>query len=115
MKDVPLEALNWRLAAYGATPKISLNFSGIRPSGTRTIKGKRVAHFTGHGKLSCVVYDRYALEPGTKFTGPAIVEERESTVIVGPDGNVTVDTHLNLIVDIHYSGVDSAETNEMES
>ena len=115
MKDVPLEALSWRLAAYGATPKISLSFSGIRPSGTRTIKGKRVAHFTGHGKLSCVVYDRYALEPGTKFAGPAIVEERESTVIVGPDGNVTVDSHLNLIVDIHYSGVDSAETNEMES
>ena len=30
------------------------------------------------------VYDRYALAPGTTFKGPAIVEERESTAVIGP-------------------------------
>ena len=30
------------------------------------------------------MYDRYALAPGATFNGPAIVEERESTLIVGP-------------------------------
>jgi len=29
------------------------------------------------------VYDRYALAPGQAFDGPAIVEERESTLLVG--------------------------------
>ena len=31
------------------------------------------------------VYDRYRLGPGATFDGPAIVEERESTVVVGPE------------------------------
>ena len=29
------------------------------------------------------IYERYKLTPGTSFPGPAIVEERESTTIVG--------------------------------
>ena len=37
------------------------------------------------------VYDRYQLFPGAAFSGPAIVEERESTVIVGEDAKVSVD------------------------
>jgi N-methylhydantoinase A len=32
------------------------------------------------------VYDRYALRPGTRLPGPAIVEENESTLIIGPGG-----------------------------
>ena len=37
------------------------------------------------------VYDRYKLFPGAAFSGPAIVEERESTVIVGEDATASVD------------------------
>ncbi len=44
------------------------------------------------------VYDRYQLGPGASFDGPAIVEERESTVVVGPGARATVDESLNLIV-----------------
>ena len=29
------------------------------------------------------VYDRYRLGPGAAFVGPAIVEERESTTVIG--------------------------------
>ena len=56
------------------------------------IRGERKA-FSG---IACdfipfTVYDRYKLFPGATFTGPAIVEERESTVIVGEDATVKVD------------------------
>ena len=44
------------------------------------------------------VYDRYRLGPGAAFDGPAIVEERESTTIVGPDAAVSVDEFRNLHV-----------------
>jgi N-methylhydantoinase A len=30
------------------------------------------------------IYDRYALAAGQAFVGPAIVEERESTLVIGP-------------------------------
>jgi N-methylhydantoinase A len=38
--------------------------------------------------------------PGVGFSGPAIVEERESTVIVGPDCRFRIDEQLNLIVEL---------------
>jgi N-methylhydantoinase A len=32
------------------------------------------------------------------FEGPAVVEERESTVVIGPEGQAEVDEARNLIV-----------------
>jgi N-methylhydantoinase A len=48
------------------------------------------------------VYDRYALKPGAEFAGPAIVEERESTLIVGVGGRARVDDRLNVIVELSH-------------
>jgi N-methylhydantoinase A/oxoprolinase/acetone carboxylase beta subunit len=45
------------------------------------------------------VYDRYALAPGATLTGPAIIEERESTTVAGPDARVSVDPRLTLILE----------------
>ena len=42
----------------------------------------------------------YALGPGDRLTGPAIVEERESTAIIGPGGHGQVDDGLALIVEM---------------
>ena len=46
------------------------------------------------------VYDRYALLPGAAFDGPAIVEERESTLVIGPGGRFEVAPSGNIIVAI---------------
>jgi hypothetical protein len=52
--------------------------------------------------IDCKIYNRYGLAAGTSFSGPAVIEERESTVVAGPDTTISVDDHLNLIIDIHY-------------
>ena len=52
-----------------------------------------------------VVYDRYRLGPGATFTGPAIVEERESTTVIGPGAAVSVDNEGNLTVEIANTSV----------
>jgi N-methylhydantoinase A/oxoprolinase/acetone carboxylase beta subunit len=57
-------------------------------------------YFLDTGFLPCPVYDRYALHVGETFRGPAVIEERESTTVVGPDAQVIVDKYLNLIIDI---------------
>ncbi|HEY0835845.1 MAG TPA: hypothetical protein VGE72_18220, partial [Azospirillum sp.] len=46
------------------------------------------------------VYDRYRLVPGARLQGPAIIEERESTVVVPDAAVVTVDGYRNLVVDL---------------
>ena len=42
----------------------------------------------------------YHLFPGESFSGPAIVEERESTVIVGPDSGFRIDEQWNLMIEL---------------
>ena len=46
------------------------------------------------------VYDRYAFGPGSTATGPAIFEERESTLVVPAGAAVRCDDALNLIVEL---------------
>jgi len=59
-----------------------------------TIKGQRLAYSPIiKDFISFKVYDRYSLFSGATFEGPAIVEEKESTVIVGEDASVLVDDY----------------------
>jgi N-methylhydantoinase A len=50
------------------------------------------------GFVETPVYDHYALAPGQEFPGPAIVEQRESTVVVGPKARFGLDGQFNLIM-----------------
>ena len=103
---VPIEALNFRVIVSGPVPDISV--SGSRPDAvpaaatTPAPKGRRQAYFPeAGGYVDTPVYDRYALNPGAAFAGPAIVEERESTTVIGPDARVRVDGHLTLILELN--------------
>lgn len=99
LEDLPIETLSWRLSASATVPNVELNFA--RPTARQSpSKGRRSAYFPQHGFVPCEVYDRYALTAGTRLRGPAIVEERESTVVVGFDASISIDQHLNLIVEI---------------
>jgi N-methylhydantoinase A len=65
----------------------------------QTLKGSRQAYFPEAGGFtSTPIYDRYLMRPGMSFNGPAIVEERESTAIVGPHSQCHIDEHHNLVV-----------------
>ena len=65
------------------------------------IKGTRPVYFPELREFRpTTVYDRYALLPGQAFDGPAIVEERESTLVVGPGGRFEVAPSGNIIVAI---------------
>ena len=97
---VPVETVTWRLTASGPTPNVTLNFEGQRIDTGAAEKGERLVHFPRTGFTPCKVYNRYGLAGGTVFRGPAVVEERESTVVSGPDTTVSIDEYLNLIIDI---------------
>jgi N-methylhydantoinase A len=61
-------------------------------------KGRRKAYFPeAGGYLDCPVYDRYALGPGQTIEGPALIEERESTAVLGIDDQGSVDALGNLV------------------
>jgi N-methylhydantoinase A len=96
--EVPLEAVSWRLIASGPTPRVELSVAS-GSSVCAALKGERLAYFPEWEEHRPVpVYDRYALSSGATLEGPAIIEERESTAVVGPDARVEVDDARNLTV-----------------
>jgi len=101
-ESVPLEIINWRVISSSPAPQVRLRATGVEQATTSTARnGTRRAYFPElGGYVDTPVYDRYGLSPGTGFDGPAIVEERESTVIVGPDCRFRIDEQLNLIVEL---------------
>jgi N-methylhydantoinase A/oxoprolinase/acetone carboxylase beta subunit len=98
-QGVPLEALNWRSVVSGPVPDLTI--TGGLESGVTTApvpKKHRAAYFPeAAGYVQTPVYDRYALGPGSRLEGPAIVEEREATTVVGPGAVVTVDAYRTLV------------------
>jgi N-methylhydantoinase A len=98
--DVPLETITWRLEASSPRPAIRLDGKGGGegdPADAR--KGEREIYLPEEeGFLAVPVYDRYRLGPGAGFEGPAVVEERESTVVIGPGSRAEIDGARNLIV-----------------
>jgi N-methylhydantoinase A len=99
--NVPLEIINWRVIASGPRPLMTLRLPRHDARGGGARKGTRRAYFPEHGGyVDTPVFDRYALQPGLTFQGPAIVEERESTLIVGAGGRALVDESLNIVVEL---------------
>jgi len=50
------------------------------------------------GKL-LTTSERYGVQTGMRFGGPAIIEERESTTVIGPRARISVDARLNLLAE----------------
>jgi N-methylhydantoinase A len=97
--EQPIEIVNWKVEAVGPRPAAGGRYlsAASRPPGSAG-KGRRRAFFPeADGFVETPVFDRYALSPGDAVEGPALIEENESTCVVGPGDRVTVDAHCNLI------------------
>jgi N-methylhydantoinase A len=104
---VPVEAITWRVVSSGPRPDLRLS-TPSEATGDAAVarKGTRRAYVPELGGTTDVpVYDRYRLGPAATFTGPAIVEERESTTVIGPGAAVSVDGEGNLVIDVAKSSV----------
>jgi len=95
--DVPLEVVNCRVVVSGPERPIvpARNFA----RGRSAKKGRRDVYLPERAAfVKCPVYDRYALAPGARLRGPAVVEEVESTVLLGSGAVATVARNGNLVV-----------------
>jgi N-methylhydantoinase A len=98
----PAEIVNWKVEAAGPAPDLGPGYTLSGPAGTaKALKGARLAYDPDKGRMSeWPVYDRYALAPGASITGPALIEERESTCVIDGGHVATIDAHFNLVADL---------------
>jgi 5-oxoprolinase (ATP-hydrolysing)/N-methylhydantoinase A len=87
-EGVSAEIVSFRVRAAGPAPALTVAQADA-PAGGVALKGRRMAWF-GDRFHDTPVYDRYALDPEGTIHGPAIIEEREATTILGPQDSVTV-------------------------
>jgi len=89
--DVSIEVVTWRLAASAELPEVepSLIAGGEVPDGGSVV-GRPVVFERGSLPVDTPVYRRDRLVPGTRFDGPAVVEERETTSVIRPGWSVEV-------------------------
>ncbi|MBV9373896.1 MAG: hydantoinase B/oxoprolinase family protein, partial [Alphaproteobacteria bacterium] len=100
-RGASIQALHWRVLVSGPPPKVDLTRQAGEDAARTALKGRRPAYFPDAGGfVETSVFDRYALRPGDKIIGPAVVEERESTTIVAPGDSLIVDPQLNLRIAI---------------
>lgn len=85
-------AASLRVAARAATgtPKTPRSGPVKRGDAAPPVRFRQVWH-DRHGWLDTAVHDGRRLTPGVQVVGPAIVEERTTTVLLGPDDRLTVD------------------------
>ncbi len=95
--DVGVEIVTWRLSATSTQtsvePEPVATGKGIaQPSGNRAVVFGR-----SEGPIDTPVYQRTTLPAGAQFSGPAIVEERETTAVIRPGWDVVVAEDGSLI------------------
>jgi N-methylhydantoinase A len=106
-RHLGLEITTCRLTASGPRPRVKLpDVVGTTADAAAGLKGRRPAYFGELGAfVDTPVYDCARLTAGMTFRGPAIVEEQDSTAVIGPGALVTVDVHGNLVATLEYEGL----------
>ena len=72
------------------------------------LKGRRNVDYALDGVHEADIYDGAKLEPGMTFSGPAIVEDPGTTVVIHPGNAVEIDGYGNIHIRISAQGASCA-------
>jgi N-methylhydantoinase A len=95
--DAPVEMVGIHLVASAEVGKLTMRkreASGAKAEAA--LKSYRDVDYALEGVHKAAIYDGAKLEPGMSFSGPAIVEDSGSTVVVHPGNKVEVDGYGNI-------------------
>jgi N-methylhydantoinase A len=93
IREVPVETVSWRLTISGPRPELAAGWPRHGEADLSVMpKGQRPVLFAGAAAaVACPVYERSRLAFGATLTGPAIVEDHESTSVVPPGARAWID------------------------
>jgi N-methylhydantoinase A len=98
IEGVPVEAVTWRVLVSGPTPEL-IPQQQVMGEHKTAGKGSRQVYW-GTSYEETPVYDRYMIPAGEVVQGPCIIEEFESTTVVGKNAWATVDAFKNIVVSL---------------
>ena len=99
IENVAAEVAAWRLTMLGPAPG-GMDVAPLSDDSDFE-KGARKIYFGPEGGfVEARVYHRYSLPAGCEFTGPAVVEERESTIVVPQDARFRKDAGGHIVIEV---------------
>jgi len=101
--DERVEIINVRVSATGKLGGLATAASAAFDAAAPTPVGTRPVWFEGDEAVNCPVYDRETFAAGMTFTGPAIIEQLDTTTVVFPGDTVMVDPSMILVITIDLS------------
>jgi N-methylhydantoinase A len=98
--DQPVEILNVRSDIVGTRDTLkyrSMPFGSEDPRPAR--KGSRTAHFQALGFVDVPVYDGTRVQPGNLISGPSIIEEPDTTIVIQPGQEAVLDHYQSYVIE----------------
>lgn len=99
IENIAIESVTWRVLVSGESPKLIPN-QAIVGKHHQALKGTRKVYW-GNEYEDTPVYDRYSIPLNEKIKGPCIIEEFESTTVVGKNSEVYIDEYKNIVIDLN--------------
>jgi N-methylhydantoinase A len=94
----PVEVVSLRVTSVGRIQKPAPRRLEEATHPPEPKERRRVFFAEARGFVDCPIHDRYSLGAGATLTGPAVIEEVDSTVVVHPGYRVEVDDFGNLVI-----------------
>ncbi|MHA6798235.1 hydantoinase/oxoprolinase family protein [Bounagaea algeriensis] len=99
--ETPVELYQLLLRATGATPKPQFpRHEEVEQGPPEPVAHRRTYFDECGGRMDTPVHDREQLAAGTRITGPAVVEQLDSTTVIPPDVPAVIDEWLNIRIHV---------------
>ena len=99
--DLDIQSVSWSVTvSTGAAAASRAETSAARPAVPARVRANRPVYDAGLGKiLSCPVYSRIELAPGTEIAGPAIIAEDETSTFVPADFSAALNSFEYIVME----------------
>ena len=95
-EDAPVSLFRVAIKATGIVSKAELKQHDYKAYEPKSDKSREI-FFEGNSH-NASIYQREALSAGAKFSGPAIIDQLDSTTFVPPGMSAEIDKYLNIII-----------------
>lgn len=93
-----VEIVNFQVTGVGTMPKPALQKFSRGSGSLPRPHAMRLAYFGSAESIRVPIFRRSALDPAAVIEGPAIIEEKTSTIVVYPGQAARVDEYLHVEV-----------------
>lgn len=97
-KEAPVEIVTLRLVALGLLPSPAPG--APRKGSSRAVAGMTRPVVFNSEQIQTPVFDREQIMSGDVITGPAVIEQRDSTTLLWPENKARCDEWGNLIIEV---------------